>query len=131
MKKNVVKINENTIKQIVAESVKKVLNEIGDTPAGQKALRALYDRNRYRWEDDLKDGKFKQDNGRTEFSNAQDAYKKALVPKTHAQTRQDDAYINDGPEKARELAKAFDDTDDYSPIKGTFLKRQQFLKNQK
>ena len=27
MKKNVVKINENTLKQIVAESVKKVLKE--------------------------------------------------------------------------------------------------------
>ena len=29
MKKNVVKINENTLRQIVAESVKKVLNEDG------------------------------------------------------------------------------------------------------
>lgn len=36
MKKNVVKINENTLRQIVAESVKKVLNEAIETgPYGQ------------------------------------------------------------------------------------------------
>lgn len=31
MKKNAVKINESTLRKIVSESVKKVLNEMGDT----------------------------------------------------------------------------------------------------
>ena len=34
-KKNVVKINENTLRQIVAESVKKVLKEAVETPYGE------------------------------------------------------------------------------------------------
>lgn len=42
MKKNVVKINENTLRQIVAESVKRTLNEIGDTRAGQYMLGKLW-----------------------------------------------------------------------------------------
>jgi hypothetical protein len=37
-----VQISENELKQIVAESVKKVLNEIGDTEAGQYMLGHLY-----------------------------------------------------------------------------------------
>ena len=41
MKKNVIRITESELKQIVAESVKKVLNEIGDTPKGQFALGAV------------------------------------------------------------------------------------------
>ena len=36
MKKNVVKINENTLRKMVAESVKKVLNEM-ETPYGPMA----------------------------------------------------------------------------------------------
>ena len=36
-----VTINENTLKQIVAESVKKVLSEIGDTKRGQYMLGRL------------------------------------------------------------------------------------------
>jgi hypothetical protein len=38
MEKNIVKINESTLRKIVAESVKTVLNEIGDTPAGRAML---------------------------------------------------------------------------------------------
>lgn len=41
MSKNVVKINEETLRKIIAESVKKALNEIGDTPKGQYAIGAL------------------------------------------------------------------------------------------
>lgn len=35
MEKQIIKINEQQLKQIVAESVKKALNEIGDTKRGQ------------------------------------------------------------------------------------------------
>ena len=39
MKKNIVKLNENTLKQIVAESVKKVLKEMDEfTPNGYRGL---------------------------------------------------------------------------------------------
>ena len=39
MKKNIVKLNENTLKQIVAESVKKVLKEMDEsTPNGNRGL---------------------------------------------------------------------------------------------
>ena len=44
MKKNVVKLNENTLRQIVAESVKKVLNEIGNTEQGLGAVAQNVDR---------------------------------------------------------------------------------------
>lgn len=44
MKKNVIKLSENTLRQIVAESVKKVLKEIGDTPQGRYALAAVQGR---------------------------------------------------------------------------------------
>ena len=36
-----VRLTESKLKQIVAESVKKVLSEIGDTPKGQFALGAV------------------------------------------------------------------------------------------
>jgi len=44
MKKNIVKLNEQQLRQIVAESVKKVLKEIGDTPQGRYALAAVQGR---------------------------------------------------------------------------------------
>ena len=44
MEKQVVKINEETLRKIVGESVKKVLNEIGDTPKGQYAMGKLAQR---------------------------------------------------------------------------------------
>ena len=44
MEKNIVKINESTLRKIVAESVKTVLNEIGDTPAGRAMLARATDR---------------------------------------------------------------------------------------
>ena len=44
MKKNVIKLNEDTLRQIVAESVKKVLNEIGDTKGGLGTVAQNVDR---------------------------------------------------------------------------------------
>ena len=44
MKKNVVKINENTLSQIVDECVKKALNEIGDSVQGLGAVAKNVDR---------------------------------------------------------------------------------------
>lgn len=41
MNTNKIKITESELKQIVAESVKKMLKEIGDTPKGQFALGAV------------------------------------------------------------------------------------------
>ena len=38
MAKQIVKINEAQLMEIVMESVKKTLNEIGDTPAGRAML---------------------------------------------------------------------------------------------
>ena len=43
-KKNVVRLTESQLKQIVAESVKKALKEIGDTPKGRYALAAVQGR---------------------------------------------------------------------------------------
>lgn len=40
-KKQVIRLNENQLRQIVTESVKKVLNEIGDTESGQYMLGRL------------------------------------------------------------------------------------------
>ena len=39
--KKTVRLTESDLKQIVKESVSKIINEIGDTPKGQKALGAL------------------------------------------------------------------------------------------
>lgn len=44
MKNNVIKLNESTLKHIVAESVKKVLNEIGDTKGGLGTVAQNVDR---------------------------------------------------------------------------------------
>lgn len=41
MKKNVIKLNENTLRKIVAESVKKVLKEQTDCESARKALSLL------------------------------------------------------------------------------------------
>lgn len=38
MKKNTISISESDLRKIVSESVKKVLNEIGDTEKGQRLL---------------------------------------------------------------------------------------------
>lgn len=41
MKQNTVRLTEADLKNVIAESVKKVLKEIGDSPRGQDALSAL------------------------------------------------------------------------------------------
>lgn len=51
-RKNRIRLNEAQLHNIIRESVKQVigkarLNEIGDTPKGQKALGALWQRNFY------------------------------------------------------------------------------------
>lgn len=45
MKKNVIKLNENTLRRIVAESVKKILNETWARPSEGTLMKAkeLYD----------------------------------------------------------------------------------------
>ena len=48
MKQNTVKLNESQLRNVVAESVLKVLNEIGDTPKGQYMLGRLAGRKAYR-----------------------------------------------------------------------------------
>lgn len=40
-KKNTIRLTESELKQIISESVKKIIKEIGDTPRGQFALGAL------------------------------------------------------------------------------------------
>ena len=42
--KNVVRLTESQLKAMIAESVANVLNEIGDTQAGQNALAQVYGR---------------------------------------------------------------------------------------
>ena len=44
MNKKLIKLTEGDLKQIVKESVSKIINEIGDTPKGQRGLGALHAR---------------------------------------------------------------------------------------
>ena len=44
MKKNIVRLSENRLRQIISESVNEVLNEIGDTEKGCYALSAVQGR---------------------------------------------------------------------------------------
>ncbi len=43
--KKIVRLTESDLHKIVKESVKSIINEIGDTPKGQHALGAVYGRN--------------------------------------------------------------------------------------
>lgn len=38
MKKKVIRLTESDLKRVISESVKKLINEIGDTDAGQRYL---------------------------------------------------------------------------------------------
>lgn len=49
MARNIVKLNESQIKEYIKEAVRKVVNEIGDTPRGQHALGAVRGRARARF----------------------------------------------------------------------------------
>lgn len=80
MKKNIIKLNETELKKIIAESVKKVLSEIGDTPRGQYAMAAVAGRANQR-------AKTARANGNQEeywkqmdkFHNAEDARETARI----------------------------------------------------
>lgn len=55
MNKRLIRLTESDLHKIVKESVQKILNEIGDTPKGQKALGALHARKQFRDDDDSND----------------------------------------------------------------------------
>lgn len=48
MEKNIIRLTESDLHRIVKESVQRILNEIGDTPKGQRALGALAQRHALR-----------------------------------------------------------------------------------
>ena len=55
MNKKLIRLTEGDLHRIVKESVKKVLNEIGGTPEGQKLLGSLHARKQYRDGDESND----------------------------------------------------------------------------
>ena len=96
MEKNAIKLNESTLRQIVAESVKKVLKEIGDTPQGKHALAAVQGRAFVRKQD------ARQAGNDAEYQKQQQIFDDA-----------DDA-MKAGWEQGYPKAKAAGDTDRYS-----------------
>ena len=71
--RNVVRLSESQLKAMIAESVREVLNEIGDTTKGQFALGALDGRSYQRYLNHLYDyDKTKRENNKKLSSNARD-----------------------------------------------------------
>ena len=57
--KKIVRLTESDLHKIVKESVKKVLNEVGETPDGQRKLAALQNRNIDKWSKSVPKGDYR------------------------------------------------------------------------
>lgn len=104
MNKNLIRLTESDLHRIVEESVKQIINEIGDTPRGQYMLGRLA--GKYGGSDFLRnysiyDGNwgenYYEDESRAldydpEFLKAKDIYKYAL--KNHGYNEKDEAFFN-------------------------------------
>jgi hypothetical protein len=74
-KKNTIRLTESELKQVISESVKKIIKEIGDTPRGQFALGALKGRAaaRARYQNNKYGGMHQQAKLNQTMNNAADA----------------------------------------------------------
>jgi hypothetical protein len=92
MKRNVIKLTESELRTIISESVKRIINEIGDTPAGQEAMGRLQARYKQRADNERQnynmDGYHSNMDRYHEIGDKMDAERYRSVAKAPAYDRQ-------------------------------------------